>query len=272
MISLGSQSEKPKRTAASLSAKLNKGLVAYVAAASAAGVGGLACVIPADAEVVYTPANRTLTEDHSLGIDFNHDGIIDLYVTIYGSGVSSGGSGEILGSGATKLDLAMLGSQQFLSAAFAGKIIGSEDQFATYGKMASCRDGRSDSHPTFSSSKGPWRNVRDRYLGVKFEIDGQTHYGWARINTMGFPEPSTNARGGTCVPSATLTGYAYESVPDMPIVAGVAPIPVQAINAPGSNREPSGMTPAELNTTTASRPVSLGSLALGATGKSIRKQ
>jgi hypothetical protein len=58
---------------------------------------------------------------------------------------------------------------------------------------------------------GPWENggkgVKNRYLGLRFQIKGKTHYGWARLN---FPSPQL----------ARLTGYAYETIPNKPIIAG----------------------------------------------------
>ncbi len=57
---------------------------------------------------------------------------------------------------------------------------------------------------------GSWANVTRRYLGLQFHIQGKVHYGWARLNV-------TAAIGAV---SATLTGYAYETVPGKSIVAG----------------------------------------------------
>jgi len=63
---------------------------------------------------------------------------------------------------------------------------------------------------------GRWANngqgVRNRYLGLKFMIRGKIHYGWARLNvTLGH---------NTDVVTATLTGYAYETIPNKAIIAG----------------------------------------------------
>jgi len=58
--------------------------------------------------------------------------------------------------------------------------------------------------------QGKWNNVQKRYLGLKFTIHGQTHFGWARLNT-------------TCnlyKVDAVLTGYAYETVGNKPIITG----------------------------------------------------
>ena len=48
------------------------------------------------------------------------------------------------------------------------------------------------------------------YLGLKFQIKGKTHYGWARLNVEVSKTTIT----------ATLTGYAYETIPNKPILAG----------------------------------------------------
>jgi len=59
---------------------------------------------------------------------------------------------------------------------------------------------------------GSWINVKNRYLGVKFKIEGEAHYGWARLSVK-VQEPFTI--------TATLTGYAYETIPNKPIIAGM---------------------------------------------------
>ncbi len=47
-----------------------------------------------------------------------------------------------------------------------------------------------------------------RYLGLRFDIAGTTHYGWARLNIPSYPS------------SFTVKDYAYNSVPDELILAG----------------------------------------------------
>ena len=61
-----------------------------------------------------------------------------------------------------------------------------------------------------ASGYGPWFNVTNRYLGLKFKIKGKTHYGWARLTVTG--------TFGSIV--ATLTGYAYETIPNKAIISG----------------------------------------------------
>jgi hypothetical protein len=81
---------------------------------------------------------------------------------------------------------------------------------------------------------GSWADKRDRYLGLVFEIAGKEHFGWARLSVHGFCY--------RCI--ARMTGYAYETVPGRPIVAGDI----------------------GLSTESASEPITLGTLALGAPG------
>jgi peptidoglycan hydrolase-like protein with peptidoglycan-binding domain len=52
--------------------------------------------------------------------------------------------------------------------------------------------------------------VKNRYLGLKFSVNGETHYGWARLN-VSFRAPHI---------TATLTGYAYETEANKAIDAG----------------------------------------------------
>jgi hypothetical protein len=52
--------------------------------------------------------------------------------------------------------------------------------------------------------------VKNHYLGLKFRVNGQTRYGWARLNVR--------TQGVSM--TAQITGYAYEAVVNKPIVAG----------------------------------------------------
>ena len=89
--------------------------------------------------------------------------------------------------------------------------------------------------------EGPWLNASHRYLGLTLVIDGQTHFGWARLSVGPFYNFS-------CI--ATLEGYAYETIPGMPIRAGETGPAADASAEPGT----------------------LGSMALGAPGLKPRKE
>jgi len=80
------------------------------------------------------------------------------------------------------------------------------------------------------ASGGWWAQVWNRYLGLKFEINGNTHWGWARLTVRN--------RNGEDI-TATLTGYAYETVAYKGIIAGKThgndddPVGKSAINQNG---------------------------------------
>jgi len=55
---------------------------------------------------------------------------------------------------------------------------------------------------------GYWGSNRD-YLGLRFKINGQTHYGWIQMHL-----PATEGAG-------FVEGFAYETEPNTPIIAGI---------------------------------------------------
>ncbi len=62
-------------------------------------------------------------------------------------------------------------------------------------------------------SDGNWAGVTDKFLGLKFQSAGGTHYGWARLDC------------GADHHSFTIKDYAYETIADEPINAGEVPPP-----------------------------------------------
>jgi hypothetical protein len=113
--------------------------------------------------------------------------------------------------------------------------IGPGRQFNARGSLEQCT--------TFLSqgpfSAGPWLNATQRYLGLEINVNGEIHYGWARltvvVNQIPFP----------CHAGVILTGYAYETVANKPIASGQT-------------------TSADKVSETNHPPVTLGALALGA--------
>jgi hypothetical protein len=89
-------------------------------------------------------------------------------------------------------------------------------------------------------------NVSGRYLGLRFTIKTQTHYGWARLSVQ---------VSGTTV-TGTLTGYAYETIANKPIIAG-------------RTKGPDDGEPTASFSTPTSEPATLGALAMGAPGLAI---
>jgi hypothetical protein len=182
-------------------------------------VGILALTQPAEAKIVYTPAHKVIPrETKDFPLDLNNDGVVDFtfwHWSFSGSGswfwvspatYKGKGSNEVLGSEAH-------GQYQVASALRAGTKVGPNARFvfAIYNSMAGVSWY---SNGSVKSKTGRWQNAQNMYLGLKFVTDGAVHYGWARLNVHITPSHFT--------PSirAVLTGYAYETIPNKPIITG----------------------------------------------------
>jgi hypothetical protein len=189
--------------------QLEKRLLAY-AAVSAAGAAMLAFPPDANAEVVFTPANITLTSG-TLHLDINHDGVDDFVLvdrTVSGSCCSYTRILSVRGQSSNLV----VGGHGSAGALHRGSIIGPGMAFqGGHPKIAS---GFNDSNSFFIIG-GHFANTNQRYLGLKFTISGQVHFGW-----VGFSRVTVTENGSLPVVDATIRGFAYESVPDKPIAAG----------------------------------------------------
>jgi hypothetical protein len=197
-------------TAVRLNSKLERKLAAYITVAGAAGVAVLGAAQPADAKVVYTTANTKLNfgADGTLPLDLNNDGTAD--ITFFG-GSASVGYGAVLDVYAATGN-GIVGVNNSASALVWGARIGPKDAFLVDGLMAEA----SGCHASTCDYKGKWSKTHSRCLGVKFSIHGQTHYGWVSVNVGADPS------------GAVITGYAYETIPNKPIIAGEKSGPVVA--------------------------------------------
>jgi hypothetical protein len=214
------------RKTSKISESLNRQLNTYVKVASAAGVSVLALAGACEATVVYTETNQVTHTSYPLYIDLNHDGIKDFLVrTTFYAGTAGLEVGLVAcGYPPGNTNNVVAGrrfsrSGYFSSAAFAlpaGARIGPKGNFSVRFPFMAVElfNGVGSQY----SDLGPWagkgKGVRDRYLGLKFVINGEVHYGWARLSvTLGHQRQFDDVSG-------TLTGYAYESVPEKPIIAG----------------------------------------------------
>jgi hypothetical protein len=190
----------------------------YSLAAGAAGVGVLALAGGAEGEVVYTPAHHVILRHSSFKLDLNHDGKVDFEIN-QTSGCTSGGKAGVGSFCQTRLYAyvpfyqdpgnAVAGDKNFPFHAYAlkgGAKIGANLAFG--GTALYFRSRGVDS---VGNCEGSWTNARNRYLGLKFLIDGEVHYGWARLN-------SACSLGSKA--AGVLTGYAYETIAHQAIVAG----------------------------------------------------
>ncbi|MGH9496720.1 MAG: hypothetical protein ACRD3B_17105 [Candidatus Sulfotelmatobacter sp.] len=237
-----------------LSKSIDRNLRVYSTAALAAGVGILALAKPAQGEVVVTKKTIIIPENPQnsapAGIDFNHDGINDLSAGIYYSAYPlSVHSLDIFPPNFTDNGAAVVASRNGYALALArGAKIGPSAHFGSRTRRIEYVNGNdSSTGATYTRTlKGNWGgNPVNRYLGVKFLIKGKTHYGWIRLTVI------TDPRGL----SATITGYAYETVPNKRITAGTGASSASATIAKNQKQKLAA--------------TSLGMLALGTDGLAI---
>jgi hypothetical protein len=202
------------RKTARLSDSIHQRLNMFAVAAGAVVVSLLALAQASESKIVYTPANVVIGTNQHYNLDLNHDGVTDFTIQNYWKSSNrcqeftyvyespAAGNGvvpyyDINGAFAAALTQgAAIGSGQ--------KFVGGQETMAEFGLKAPCSP----------FSEGPWLNVVDHYLGLSFQVNGQTHYGWARLTVL-----LHQGRGGGSF-TATLTGYAYETIARKSINAG----------------------------------------------------
>lgn len=225
--------------------QLDKRIAAYALAISGVALAS----VPAQSEIVFTKTNVSLTNGIAY-LDLNHDGVSDFSV-INSFDPSSYGSARYL----------FLGHGENTSAGVIGQIgyrfgtawvapygfsIGpnSPKSFVAITSRNNVEMARGSCFYGNCFLSGPWQRATNEYLGLRFSIKGQTHYGWARVSVK---------FNGYVKATVTLTGYAYESQPNTAILAG--------------DRGPSEHAAAsDATKPSAVRPPSLGLLSLGALG------
>jgi hypothetical protein len=244
-----------RQTATPLNRSLEKKLLAYVAAAGAAGVAFLASSPIAEAQVVYTPSWIPIIPHSAAALDLNSDGMTDfLFSANNQCSTTSRGHCSTLRVIPQNASNAIWGTNSSASALASGVSIGSG------GKLQAGHEFMGNARYSIVSdrygSAGQWRQTTRAFLGLKFMIQGQIHFGWARLNVT--------ATNGAMY--AAITGYAYESQPNTPIRTGQMSGEVRKKNGKGGKR---GSAPLPI---IASMPGSLGMLALGASGLSAWRE
>jgi hypothetical protein len=221
-----------------------KRLDLYALAASTAGVSLFALGQRAEAEIVYTPTHQNIGLNTPLNLDLNNDGITDFQIwNKYSNRLALEAK---LGIRPMLVENRIAGNSEYAAALPGGVSIGGDARFPTKGDGIMVWWFYSFSSTVCCGSYGSWRNVKNRYLGLKFSVNGEIHYGWARLNVVFRPPNIT----------ATLTGYAYETEPNQAIAAGQTKETVSSEMQPLRNRK--------------AQPVgALGMLALGSSGQSI---
>jgi hypothetical protein len=264
-------SNRSRKQPAQLASKLDKDLIAYALVAGAAGVGVMAAAPNAEARVVATPANIVVPIDGGvIQFDINGDGVPDFGLSATNFFDSSGGAtrkhtGKPLLGGIFGGRLFAIPAQSANGVAVNGSYFGKPAAMAFVGGAPIGPSLPFDNETALmagvvgtgcegsSFAYGHWRGSHPphEFLGVKFtDSSGKLHYGWVRIETK---------ESGVSDFNATITGYAYETTPNMPIRCG---------KTQGAVSESSLMEPSLLDSKKHS-VASLGMLALGAQGVTV---
>jgi len=214
------------------SVQVNRQLTPYALAAAAAGVSLLALAQPAAAEVVVTHATIpiTLANSHApqpVKLSLANSGNDDFFFYL-NSGPASANNfpdRELFLEGKTRNDGVMVnGFSSYGMDLAPGAQIGKK---STYFKWGFALIEASTSFRSGKRFVGYWDgNPQDRYLGIRFQIDGEIHYGWIRLTVT----TSTQLHGP--VMSAEITEYAYETVPNASIYAGQTEERTSEVQAP----------------------------------------
>jgi hypothetical protein len=186
--------------------KTNRTITAVIAAAALL-MGLLAFVPTAEAEIVYTPVNVTISGSGSFKIDLNHDGMTDFILRSVSQLTICGNRGGLYGS--TKIKPATTGNGVVVSHLNFAAVLPSGVPI--------------DNTDTFYMSKAVvtqfllcefQQTQVAGYLGLEFQINGKTHYGWAQIKIYAQFGTQTGSM------STTLVGFAYETIPGQAINTG----------------------------------------------------
>jgi hypothetical protein len=181
--------------------------------AAVAGVGIFALTPPANAKIVYTPTDVWLSNVNPyFFIDINRDGVQDFYLkyeVAYASDTRAA-IDEIDGLKGAAVQAYTTARHAFAYARRSGAKIGPEKNWFGEGDLLYRNGG-----PNGTQTRGRWwhkdKGVRNHYVALRFSVKGKNHYGWARL--------STKRGSGFGIP-VHLTGCAYETVPNKPIIAG----------------------------------------------------
>jgi hypothetical protein len=230
---------------------LNRQLGLYSLAAAAAGVSLLALAQPAAGEVVVTKKTIPIPivpigSKENVEISMANNGIENFVFQLYND--TDGISDRGLNAWGESRPNGVVCGGDFYAKALAlprGAQIGPNDNqcFSNYDVLIEATESGNSSR----YSRGYWGvKVKDHYLGVRFPIDGETHYGWIRLTVTIDLKP----RGPLM--SAKITAYAYETVANKPILAGTTETSTAQSQLPDNIQNHAGP--------------SLGMLAVGAEG------
>lgn len=177
----------------------------------------LAAGLGANAQILYTDVNPDVTIDLSnplFELDLDNNNIVDFelqalsFYYVYGSFLSAAEAVNVAPLSSNGIAVGGGYYTNYPYAMSAGAAIGPALSFNSfYSNILNGFFFYSGPYGYFSSPFGNWPTNQDKYLGLRVDISGQPHYGWARIEVLG---PST----------MVLKDYAIQLSPNLPLNAG----------------------------------------------------
>ena len=176
----------------------------------------LALLIPAAAEIVYTPVNASIPVNGYYYIDLNQDGAWDFMLrSDFLQDYCQSGDGYVWALSITPAQGNAVATAAGSNAAalVLGAPIGPTQNYALNTALmtelvwGNCGSGLF----------GEWLNLPNRYLGLLLRQSGtnEIHYGWAKVSEVAYID-----QHGHLQTSVILLGFAYETVPYRVITAG----------------------------------------------------
>ncbi len=183
---------------------LQKKLAAYSAMATA-----ICAASNADAQIVYTDVNPdvTINTGDTYEVDLNNDGVVDFKTHAGKNNANTWKSVEIYTS------LSLNNNQV---AAYLGQFSYYYANLLSFGNVIDENENFYPAYPYVTlnfvyatgSVQGAWHGAIDGYAGLLFDINGEQHYGWIRLDVA---EDAS---------SAVIKDFAYESTIEKAIIAG----------------------------------------------------
>jgi len=205
---------EPRKTASNLCGSVQHRLNISTLSAVVTLFGVLALTQPSEARIVYRRTH--IQVDNPYHLDLDHDGVTDFTIQqthVHGDGCAGQRSARDTLSETPAQGNGVVMASNYAAALGRGVEIGSQSFDSAEQIMADVYKRffeRGGMCVHVQQMQGPWVNVSSRYLGLEFEINGKIHYGWARLSVQ----------AGYVYINATLTGYAYETVPGKSIKTG----------------------------------------------------
>jgi hypothetical protein len=219
MPQLSSNPSSNPRPLTQLNPVVEKTLLSYAALASAAGVGVMALSQPSEAKIVYTATHQVIAANTTLQIDLNGDGTNDFFLSNRFVASPRGQTSSFRTSAALSINPVaktnqVWGHSGFVSAMPAGIVVGSKGKFAPSQYFMGGVSALDGNHPIYQGQWAPPEgSVKNHYVDMKFVINGEIHYGWARLSV----QIRQTKNGGA---QAVLTGYAYETIANRGLETG----------------------------------------------------